>query len=619
VGRGGVPDRPGSRRRRRGAPGARGSRRSRRRRSVLLAGVGGGLTALILLAYAANLLGGQELGSVDARFAIRGDRPPPQDVVLVEIDDATFNALPDYQWPYPRQLHAAVIDHIVADHPKAIGYDVQFTEMPQHAAENVSLAESIYGATSAGVPVILDTTETDANGATRILGGNPELLRSIGVRPSSANLPTDRDGAVRRVSYATGDLQTFAVVTAAAADHRAVKSSLFGGAPAWIDYYGPAGTFKAVSFASVLHGQVPRGFFHDKIVLVGASTPSLHDVHATSVDPLMPGVEVQANALQTVRRGLPLRGAPGALNIGLILIVGLTAPLASLRATPLRALGMALAIGAAFVVACQLAFDAGLIVSFVYPIAALLLNTSGSLGVHYATAALERERMRDLFSRFVPENVVGEVLAQADDGLRLGGVQLASTVMFSDLRGFTAFAEALAPDQVIGILNEYLSSMSDAILDHGGTLVSYMGDGIMAVFGAPIEAEDHADRALATARDMLEVRLPRFNAWLREAGHGDGFRMGIGLNSGPVMSGNVGSERRLEYTAIGDTTNTASRIEGATKRTPHQLLFSESTLGLLSRRPDDLVFFDELEIRGRAAKVRLWSVAGADAGEPDAG
>jgi adenylate cyclase len=619
VGRGGVPDRPGSRRRRRGAPGARGSRRSRRRRSVLLAGVGGGLTALILLAYAANLLGGQELGSVDARFAIRGDRPPPQDVVLVEIDDATFNALPDYQWPYPRQLHAAVIDHIVADHPKAIGYDVQFTEMPKHAAENVSLAESIYGATSAGVPVILDTTETDANGATRILGGNPELLRSIGVRASSANLPTDRDGAVRRVTYATGDLQTFAVVTAAAADHRAVKSSLFGGAPAWIDYYGPAGTFKAVSFASVLHGQVPRGFFHDKIVLVGASTPSLHDVHATSVDPLMPGVEVQANALQTVRRGLPLRGAPGALNIGLILIVGLTAPLASLRATPLRALGMALAIGPAFVVACQLAFDAGLIVSFVYPIAALLLNTSGSLGVHYATAALERERMRDLFSRFVPENVVGEVLAQADDGLRLGGVQLASTVMFSDLRGFTAFAEALAPDQVIGILNEYLSSMSDAILDHGGTLVSYMGDGIMAVFGAPIEAEDHADRALATARDMLEVRLPRFNAWLREAGHGDGFRMGIGLNSGPVMSGNVGSERRLEYTAIGDTTNTASRIEGATKRTPHQLLFSESTLGLLSRRPDDLVFFDELEIRGRAAKVRLWSVAGADAGEPDAG
>jgi adenylate cyclase len=577
---------------------------------MLLLGVAGGLTAVVLVAYATNVLGGQELGSVDARFSIRGTQAPPKDVVLVEIDDATFNALPEYQWPYPRQLHAAVIDHIVADHPQAIGYDVQFTEMPKNPHEDVSLAESIYGATSAGVPVVLDTTETDAKGATRILGGNPALLRSIGVRPSSANLPTDPDGAVRQVSFATGALDTFAVVTAAAAARKPVRASLFGGRPAWIDYYGPAGTIPSVSFASVLHGQVPRGFFTGKIVLVGASTPSLQDVHTTSVGPLMPGVEVQANALETVRRGLPLTGAPGWLDVALILLLGLAAPLASLRLSPLRALGLALGIGAAFVIACQLAFDAGLILTFVYPVAGLALNASGSLGVHYATAALERERVRDLFSRFVPENVVSEVLAQTDDGLRLGGVQLVSTVMFSDLRGFTTFAEKLPPDQVIGILNEYLSSMSDAILDHGGTLVAYMGDGIMAVFGAPIERGDHADRALAAAREMLDERLPRFNAWLRDEGLGDGFRIGIGLNSGPVMSGNVGSERRLEYTAIGDTTNTASRIESTTKTTSHQLLFTESTLDLLSRRPDDVVFVDEFDVRGRDAKVRLWTLTG---------
>src|SRR5205085_4899165 len=134
----------------------------------------------------------------------------------------------------------------------------------------------------------------------------------------------------------------------------------------------------------------------------------------------------------------------------------------------------------------------------------------------------ERERVRDLFSRFVPENVVDEVLATADQGLRLGGVQREGTVVFTDLRGFTAFAETLSPSRVIEVLNRYLSEMSDAILDHGGTLVAYMGDGIMAVFGAPLPQDDHADRALAAAREMLDVRLPRFNQWLQEENLSEG-------------------------------------------------------------------------------------------------
>jgi adenylate cyclase len=229
--------------------------------------------------------------------------------------------------------------------------------------------------------------------------------------------------------------------------------------------------------------------------------------------------------------------------------------------------------------------------------------------VHLITTAFERERVRDTFSRFVPENVVEETLQRTDDDLRLGGVERQATVMFTDLRGFTSFAESMGPDQVIEVLNQYLSDMSDAILDHGGTLVAYMGDGIMAVFGAPIEQEDHADRALSAAREMLFVRLERFNDWLRARGLSeDGFRMGIGLNSGQVMSGNVGSARRLEYTAIGDTTNTASRIEGMTKGTPHQLFVADSTREALTDPPEDLVFVDEFEVRGREARIKLWSL-----------
>ncbi|HWH10580.1 MAG TPA: adenylate/guanylate cyclase domain-containing protein [Solirubrobacteraceae bacterium] len=591
-----------------------GQGRARRRRAVLLLVVGVGLTGLALVAYATSALDGQELGTIAARFAIRGSRKPPKDVVLVEIDSATFAHLPEYQWPYPRQLHGAVIDHIVADHPKAIGYDIQFTETPPDPRQNLDLAQSIYDATGAGVPIVLDTTDTTANGSTGILGGD-KVLHAIGAQPSSALFPSEPDDTIRRVSYAMGGLRTFAVVLAAAADRAAVKPSSFGGRPAWIDYVGPAGTIPSVSFYRVLHGQVPASFFRGKVVVVGVSDTAEQDLHDTPVGPLMPGAEVQANAVQTVREGLPLRSAPGWLDVGLILLLGLAAPAASLLLSPLRAVSLAVPMGGAFVVAAQLAFDDGVIVTFVYPLAALLLAAAGSLGVHYTIAAFERERVRDLFSRFVPENVVGEVLAQAGANLRLGGVHRISTVMFTDLRGFTTFAEALSPDRVIAVLNEYLSSMSDAILDHGGTLVAYMGDGIMAVFGAPIAHDDHADQALSTAREMLEERLPRFNAWLREEGLGDGFRMGIGLNSGAVMSGNVGSERRVEYTAIGDTTNTASRIEGMTKGTPHQLLFTESTRELLREPPADMVFVDEFEVRGRQAQVKLWSLAVAASGE----
>ncbi|HEX2110018.1 MAG TPA: response regulator [Gaiellaceae bacterium] len=225
---------------------------------------------------------------------------------------------------------------------------------------------------------------------------------------------------------------------------------------------------------------------------------------------------------------------------------------------------------------------------------------------------LERQRVRDVFSRFVPEPVVDEVLRRTDDDLRLRGVRVTGTVLFGDLRGFTSFAETIPADEVIEVLNDYLSHMSDAILDSGGTLVAYQGDGIMAVFGAPIETDDHADRALAAARDMLGERLPRFNRNLRANGLGDGFRMGIGLNSGPLMSGTVGSLRRLEYAAIGDTTNTASRLQAMTKGTPHSLLIGESTREFLRRPADDLVFVEEREVPGRRARIRVWTLKSAE-------
>jgi len=215
-----------------------------------------------------------------------------------------------------------------------------------------------------------------------------------------------------------------------------------------------------------------------------------------------------------------------------------------------------------------------------------------------------------VFARFLPETVVDEVMQRTNGEPRLGGVRLVGTVLFGDLRGFTTFAEQNPPDLVVDVLNRYFGEMSDAILDEGGTLLGFLGDGILAVFGAPIAADDHADRALTAAREMLHERLPLFNAWARESLADDdaGFRMGIGIASGPFMSGNVGSARRLEYTAIGDPVNTAARLQDLTKVLRRQVLVADSTRSLLRDERIALEYVDQHEVRGKTEPVRLWTL-----------
>jgi adenylate cyclase len=225
-----------------------------------------------------------------------------------------------------------------------------------------------------------------------------------------------------------------------------------------------------------------------------------------------------------------------------------------------------------------------------------------------ALGELERDRVRAIFTRFLPEPLVDEVLARTDGDARIRPESLTASVLFADLRGFTSYAEGRGVEDVIEAINTYLTLMTDAILEQGGTLVDYMGDGIMAAFGAPVPTEDHADRALAAARLMAGEMLATFNAWLTGTGVDASFRMGIGINSGPVLSGSVGSPRRTEYAVIGDTTNTASRIEAMTKQSDRSVLFSEHTKDALLELPDDAISLGEFEIRGRTGKLELWAL-----------
>jgi adenylate cyclase len=578
----------------------------RRRKTALLIAVAFLAAGLGVVVYATHLFRRTELQTIDARFSIRGTQPTPADIVLVQIDPGTLQKLRQ-RFPFPRALEARVIDHLREAGAKVIAMDIQFTQ-PTDPTDDQDLATAIERAHG---KVVLAATEVASNGETKVFGGN-QVLSELGARPASAIETIDSDGEIRRFAYATNGLRTFPVVSAELATGHRVKASLFRHGPLPIDFVGPPETLHKESFYNVLTGKPNRSLFADKIVIVGASAPILQDVHATATTngATMSGPEVWGNAVSTLLRGVPLRAVPGWLNVLVIVLLGAIAPLGSLRIRSLRAFLDALAAAVVFTIAAQLAFNQGWIVAFVYPLFALALGTLGTLAVLYLITAIERERVHDLFSRFVPADVVDQVVARADDNLRLGAVERDCTVLFSDLRGFTSFSERQPAQQVIEVVNCYLNEMTEAILDAGGTLIAYMGDGIMAVFGAPLEQNDHADRALVAATAMIGPRLARFNEWLAEQGHDHNFAMGVGLNSGPVMAGNIGSERRVEYTALGDTTNTASRLEGMTKGSGHMLFIAETTRERMRSPPEDLVLVGELEIRGRLAAVPVWTIAG---------
>jgi adenylate cyclase len=585
-------------------------RRGRAKRtSVALLAVAVLAVGLGVAARATHLLRRSELQTIDARFSIRGHEKAPANVVLVLIDDATFAELTRMhltsEFPFPRRYDAQVIDNLRRAGASTIALDIEFAHKTDEADDN-ALFEAL---SSAHGHTVLAATQIGPHGENEVLGG-PEARQEAGVRAAAVLLPFDTDGAVRRFPYAVSGLQSFAASTYEVATGRRVHRSRFeGNGTLPIDYAGPTGTYHSISFARVLAGRFPPNAFRGRTVIVGASARVLQDIHATATASDMPGPEIMANATTTLLRGIPLSRAPGWLNVLLIVLLGTVVPLGSVRTHRWRSLLDALLLATAFTVAVQVAFDSGLIVDFVYPLVTLVLATIGTFWVLYFRETIERERVHALFSRFVPREVVAEVLAKTDENLRLGGVERDATVLFSDLRGFTSWAESQPASRVIDFINHYLNEMSEAILAAGGTLIAYMGDGIMAVFGVPLEQHDHADRAVRAAREMIGPRLDAFNAWVVEQGFDHAFQMGVGLHSGTVMAGNVGSEERVEYTAVGDTTNTASRLESMTKGSGVMLFISEATRERLRAERDSLEHVGEVEIRGRTSKLSVWTLA----------
>ena len=580
--------------------------RHKRGRLVLMAAVALVAVGVGVAAYSTHRLRWLELQSVDVRFSVRGEQPVPRDVAVVAIDAKTFNDL-NTQWPFRRTMHAKAIQVLKDAGAKVVVYDVQFTVPSRPPYQNDDLV--LFNAARGAGNVVFGTSQIGAHGTTQILGGDKNV-RAARALPASAQYDLDPNGVIRRIPYETDGLKTMPVVAYERAHGHAPSRAGFGDRGAWIDFAGPPHRLDTVSFSDLLAHHFPKNFFRGRTVVVGATASALQDVHPTSTSGSdeMSGPEIQANAIHTIEEGVPLRLAPDWVNVALIVLLGLVAPLPGLRLGALWSSAIALGGTALFLVGAQIAFNNGWIVAVTYPLATALLSTFGVVGVHYFTEVRERRRTRYAFARFVPAAVVDRVLEHADDGLRLGGEEVLGTVLFSDIRGFTTFSESHPAPEVIDILNDYLSEMTDAIMSHGGTLIGYLGDGIIAIFGAPLEQDDHADRALAAAMEMAGPRLERFNAGLPERGIKESFAIGIGMNSGLFMAGNVGSRERLEYTVIGDTVNAASRIEGLTKNSGYTIFLAETTRFMLLGAEPPLEYVDDFEIRGRQAHMKIWGV-----------
>jgi CHASE2 domain-containing sensor protein len=345
-----------------------------------------------LLGQLTGALPSLERDSVKARFAV-GHREAPKDIVVVDIDDKTFNDLEvdgrRVQWPFPRSVHAEMIDTIAAAKPKEIVYDVQFTEPSERWQEDAALFDAI----SRAGGVVLASTES-IDGSTGVLG-NERNLSDSNAEAGAANLD-NLDGVISRFPYADAKVRSMSVVTAERVTERRVDPATFPEGGAWIDWRGGPGTFRTLSFSDVLAGKTDPALLRDAIVVVGASTATLQDVHATPTttgSTLMSGPEIQANAITTVLEDFPLRDAPTWVAVLLVLAMGLVAPLVRGRVrTSVLVLGT-LGLMAGYALGAQAAFALGWMIPFTWPLVTLAVGLVGSLAVTNVVESHERLRV----------------------------------------------------------------------------------------------------------------------------------------------------------------------------------------------------------------------------------
>ena len=627
------------------------------------------LTLATILGTAALFLSGVpildliELKTYDLRFLSRGVQQPSPALVLAMVDEKSLDR--EGRWPWPRSRMAALVDKLSADGAKVIAFDIGFLEPETGSQNDEVFAEAIERSAAAVVlgyffhmsrselDYEIDEAEIrqqlqriDASKYPLIMYQDPDMEfspfpqsyapeSSLGVLAEAADsagyfsLRNDEDGVVRWMPLVIqGGEELFPPLPVVAAWHYldtpllvvnvgryGMNGLQLGGATIptdesgrlLINYLGPAKTFPHVSVGDILAGEIPSDTFQDKIVIVGATATGTYDSRNTPVGTVYPGAEIHASVVDNILTQDFLAKPEWTKTYDLaaiILLVGLVG-LAMPRLGPVGDLVVASSLFALhIVIARQLFVSTGVWLNLLYPLLGLTTNYTVLTIYSYVTEERERKKIRGAFGRYVAPVVIEEMLK--DPGrLKLGGEEKVLTVLFSDLQGFTSYTERYGPQVMIELLSEYYARMTEQVFEFQGMLKEYVGDELMAIFGAPVDQADHAERACAAALAMRTHRHTLNEEWAT-MGRPPLFAR-TGVNSGRMLVGNLGSEYRLSYGVLGDDVNLGSRLEGLNKAYSTEIIIGENTAELV-KRSFLLREIDRVRVVGKDVPTRVYEL-----------
>lgn len=591
------------------------------------------------------------------------------DIVIVDIDNRSLNQFGRFQ-QWPRDYYIDVLNFLAQSRALVIGFDVLFMEpdidrvADQQFVEATAKAGNVCHAFSFSraepeaflykmdaLPEALDQSGFSYIFSEAIVKRFPAAERFDGKfydlynaakRIGFVNFQPDNDAVIRKMplfmSFAgelypslamaivlylydihnnqieiePGKYIRLSVVTPK--QQRIITIPIDNQGQMLINYMGSYQTFRYVSFYDVWANRVPAEFFANKVVLIGASAPGLFDLRPVPFQNALPGVEIHANVICNILTQNFIRRIPTVVNW---LIVALLSMLISTIAISLRlkiSIPSILMSSVGFVFITFWAFNNyNLWIENVRPMLGVLFSIIAVLMYRYITESKDKRKIKAMFQHYLSAAVVNELLSDPTK-LKLGGERKVATAFFSDIKNFSTIAESLEPEQLVSVLNEYLSAMTEVILRYEGYLDKYVGDAIVSIFGIPIEQSDHAVRACNAALDMRKELVILSQMWKR-AGK-PAFEARIGINSGPMIAGNIGGTNRFDYTVIGDSVNLAARLESANKIYGTSIIISEETFSHVHKN-----FWcrelDSIRVKGKTKPVRIYELIGRKSEEID--
>ncbi len=544
------------------------------------------------------------------------DREASSKIVIVEIDDESIQKIG--AWPWNRKVFGDVVGKLSEEEARIVGFDVVFAESREGDEEfHEALANSTNEVVLAGKVIGED-----------FLFPLEKFISLENVQYGYANFTPDRDGKVRNaklfseeqgichpsLSYQILELYFSSrneLTCELGARKLGFSDFTVSETGIRINYLKQSGGYKSVSVNDLLSGNYEPGLFKDKIVLIGSTAQDvksgLNDNLVSPTDGnFIPGVEIHANTLQTVIEDefiyeLPIGFKIVALILAVFVAYFVARKLKVVHSAILIFVGLII-----YMILTFLLFDLGYIADFIYlPVGAFLAWLLG-VGWKYYERRTEVAGLRRAFSRYVNKKLLTQILADPSR-LKLGGDKKEMTVLFSDIRGFTSISEKLDPEELVGFLNNYFNRVTKNITENNGVVDKFLGDAVMAFWGAPIDDEQHSYNACKAIVGLMYV-LDEFN---KEKGLPAEINVGVGVNSGEMVVGNMGSEDRFDYTVLGDNVNLASRLEGLTKKYAVTAIVTEATISYLTdeqRKEFNFRKLDMVQVKGKNKPAAIYEL-----------